>query len=63
MVYMDSYCTSGHLIESLAKKKVYVAGTMRNAAGFPSELNVVPKKGEYVSKTVDGVAYFIFSNH
>lgn len=62
VVYMDNFYTSGPLIQSLAEKKTYVVGTIKqSASGFPSELKgVKPPKGEYVSKTVGGVRYFVF---
>ncbi|XP_064387842.1 piggyBac transposable element-derived protein 4-like [Halichondria panicea] len=64
VVYMDNFYTSGPLIVYLRKHDVFVVGTMKmSAAGFPSDLKgVVPHKGEYVSKTVDGICYFVFND-
>ena len=65
VVYMDNYFTSGPLIECLAEKKIYVAGTIKqSASGFPQELKVpTPPKGQYRAKTVGDIRYFVFNDH
>ena len=62
VVYCDNFYTSGPLIEMLAKKQIFVVGTIkRTAAGFPPSLkDVKPGKGSYVSTSVESINYFVF---
>ena len=62
VVYMDNYYTSGPLIETLEKDKLYVVGTIQqNASGFPDTLKgVKPPKGTYVAQKVRNIRYFVF---
>ena len=64
VVYCDNYFTSGPLVDMLAKDKIYLVGSIqRRAAGFPDSLKTVnPPKGSYVSESVDGKNYFVFSD-
>ena len=54
VLYCDNYYSSGPLVEELARKKIYFAGTIRkNAKGFPENLKSVKlPKGTYVAETV-----------
>ena len=62
VLYCDNFFTSGPLVDTLAKDKIFLVGTIKKgAAGFPSSLKTVtPPKGSYVSESVDGKQYFVF---
>ena len=59
VVYCDNYFTSGPLVEMLAKKKIFLAGSIqKRAAGFPLSLKASkPPKGSYVSAREAGTNY------
>ena len=53
VLYCDNYYSSGPLVEELARKKIYFAGTIRkNAKGFPESLKSVKlSKDTYIDHT------------
>ena len=59
VLYCDNYYSSGPLVEELARKKTYFAGTIRkNAKGFRESLTSVKlQKGTYVVETVGDLCY------
>ena len=62
VVYCDNYFTSGPLVEMLAKKKIFLAGSIqKRAAGFPLSLKASkPPKDSYVSAREAGTNYYVF---
>ena len=64
VVYMDNFFTSGPLVEELAKKGIYVVGSIQQrAAGFPDSLKGVKlEKGSYVAEKVNDICYYVFSD-
>ena len=60
--YIDSYFTSGPLVEEVAQDKIYVSGTTKQrAVGFPEGLKSVKfSKGNYVCERVGDICYYVF---
>ena len=54
----------GPLVEELARKKIYFAGTIRkNAKGFPESLKSVKlPKGSSVAERAGDLCYYVFHN-
>ena len=54
VLYLDSYFTSGSLVEELYEKQIYVAGTIQQRdAGFPNSLkDTRPARGSYAVERV-----------
>ena len=57
-MYLDNFYTSGPLIDTLAKDKIYVVGTIQHRAqGFPASLKCLKlAKGEYSATTVGDIS-------
>ena len=64
VVYCDNFFSSGPLVESLAKDKIYYVGTIKQRAlGFPANLKgVKPPRGSYVVERVGDVCYYVFND-
>ena len=62
VLYCDHFYSSGPLVDSLARDRIFFVGTIKkNAKGFPAVLkNAKPPKGSYLSETVEGKSYFVF---
>ena len=61
-MYCDNYFTTGPLVEMLAKKNIFLAGSIqKRAAGLPLSLKASkPPKGSYVSVRESGTNYYVF---
>ena len=64
VVYCDNFYSSGPLADTLAKRQIFFAGTIKKCAkGFPDSLkSAKPARGCYVSEQVGGNCYFVFSD-
>lgn len=62
VVYCDNFYSSGPLVDTLAKDKIFLAGTIKKCAkGFPENLKKAkPPKGGYMSERVGDKRYFVF---
>ena len=62
VLYCDNFYSSGPLVDSLARDRIFFVGTIKkNAKGFPAVLkNAKLPKGSYLSETVDGKSSFVF---
>ena len=63
VLYCDNLYSSGPLVDSLARDRIFLVGTIKkNAKGFPAMLkNAKPPKGSYLTETVEGKKLFCVS--
>ena len=62
VVYMDNYFTSGSLVDVLASKQIYTAGTIKQRSeGFPESLKGIElPPGGFASEKVGDTCYYTF---